>query len=720
MENGRSPPPALQPSPRVKAHKLIASKTFKSPYENNSDLLLVKPRKKTPKKSFEESIFSSKTLINQEPSLIDEILPDRALHEPPVIERTNISADEKDHHPHHHHVKINGQVVHLRKSFNAHEADSVHKLVTVRRFSDSYLINFIRTDRDDFVNAYEQTMSGSDATHLQLQLTKVMDDASQLRSQLRVELEQRHRLERRIQELSDKLADAKQGLQETRAGLNKVQTVAQQLIGKRDEREAQLEAALEKNAEYARKIAELELHNAHLSQVSSPRYDSSNAMNEKLVNEQREKLRQQEIELHFVQTQLAASRRENFALGEEKKDIEYMLETKKKRIVALEEHLKTVEADLDQLRENNPRRNSFTSSPNTTSSSAAAAVSATMYTGNNGNLNLRPDKSSEFAGVADPDIEAMTKKLAGLNELMQSKNLTSMEAALQTLMNDKAALEAQLVNLDIHTKMQSSTSFSPRRISTKRDLLEHDKKELMERIIQLETTLKQIQRPKKSSLQLDPDALPDQLMDGGAPMSSSRDTNTLSMTRPARRMSAGTISPGEPIVHSPTPAFMPKPGLSASRSSLVMRSSLLVPVQEEAEHDQDEQVNRKPNPQEAIMAALAAATAAASTPPSSSRRSSSSSSGAANAVSNISFTTANKGDATSDTSFSGKESSGNSSAVDRRSVTAVNNPKEIIPEKKRSELDTMREKMQLAVLKVKQVEDKQDNYDDDIFDVDLT
>eukprot|EP01040_Poterioochromonas_malhamensis_P019155 gene19155-22562_t len=75
-----------------------------------------------------------------------------------------------------------------------------------------------------------KAMTGQDVLQLQMQLAKAMDDTSILRSRLRAELEHRQVLETKITDLTEKLSEARRGLSETKGALNKVQTVASQLI----------------------------------------------------------------------------------------------------------------------------------------------------------------------------------------------------------------------------------------------------------------------------------------------------------------------------------------------------------------------------------------------------------------------------------------------------------------------------------------------------------
>lgn len=190
-------------------------------------------------------------------------------------------------------------------------------------------------------------MAGQDMLQMQVTLAKAMDDTSILRSRLRAELEHRQVLENKIADLTEKLSDAKRGLQETKSALNKVQTVASQLIAKRDEREVQLQQALDQNGVYERKIAELEMHISHVSQLAEAQNNS--AVSEKLLQGYKERERLLEDELATMRTQWQQAKREVVRLADEKADVEYALESKKKRIAVLEEHAAKVSAESTNI-----------------------------------------------------------------------------------------------------------------------------------------------------------------------------------------------------------------------------------------------------------------------------------------------------------------------------------------------------------------------------------
>eukprot|EP01033_Poteriospumella_lacustris_P005291 gene5291-3780_t len=191
-----------------------------------------------------------------------------------------------------------------------------------------------------------KAMTGQDVLQLQMQLAKAMDDTSILRSRLRAELEHRQVLETKITDLTEKLSEARRGLSETKGALNKVQTVASQLITKRDEREVQLQQALDQNGIYERKIAELEMHISHLSHINE---QNSNSNAEKANQAWIEKEKQLEETVTEMREKLSQARKEIIRVSEEKENVEYMLEAKKRRIATLEEHIATLNGNSPDM-----------------------------------------------------------------------------------------------------------------------------------------------------------------------------------------------------------------------------------------------------------------------------------------------------------------------------------------------------------------------------------
>ena len=90
---------------------------------------------------------------------------------------------------------------------------------------------------------------------LRMQLSETLEENAIIKNRLHMELKERHSLEVKNRDLSEKLLDAKRGLHETGSALYKVQQATDQLLNKRDQREAQLLKSLELNRTYEGRIA---------------------------------------------------------------------------------------------------------------------------------------------------------------------------------------------------------------------------------------------------------------------------------------------------------------------------------------------------------------------------------------------------------------------------------------------------------------------------------
>lgn len=287
-----------------------------------------------------------------------------------------------------------------------------------------------------------KAMNGQDVLQLQVQLAKAMDDTSLLRSRLRSELENRQVLESKVMDLTEKLSDAKRGLTDTKSALNKVQAVASQLISKRDEREVQLQTALDQNGIYERKIAELEMHISHLSQINANATQASVSVAEKILAENLERCKQLDEELTQVRSQLAASKRENMRLNDEKSDLEYMLEARKKRIALLEEHAKSSEMQIPSEMLASTRDSFLMQMLDLSRNNTAAGGGGTTSSNTAANL-LRQSFSPNPQG-----------------QVMDPMNMVVMETKLSSLEGDKKALEDRLLGLERQLLEQQKASLA--------------------------------------------------------------------------------------------------------------------------------------------------------------------------------------------------------------------------------------------------------------------
>jgi len=275
-----------------------------------------------------------------------------------------------------------------------------------------------------------KSMVGEDFSKMQARLTRALEDADMLRSRLRMELQEKQSLEMKVTELTDKLVEAKKGLQETSLALHKVQMATNQLMSKRDQRELQLQSAIDQNHLYEKKIAELETHIHHMTELNDAK-SGAHTHTEKLISEQVTQIKHLEEESGLLKGQVSSLRRENMRLADEKADLEYMLETKKKRITLLEEHIKTVEKEevipTPAIREPSLNGNMAVSRLNTANGALRQSIQSTTS--------------------LDVDIEEIQKKMS---------ELSNMENKLDKVASDKKYLEDRLKQLEENLLSQQS------------------------------------------------------------------------------------------------------------------------------------------------------------------------------------------------------------------------------------------------------------------------
>eukprot|EP01032_Pedospumella_encystans_P031885 gene31885-35991_t len=93
---------------------------------------------------------------------------------------------------------------------------------------------------------------------LKSQLTEALEENAFIKSRLNAELKERHQMEAKYKELNKKFTESKKALQATGAALLQVHNQTSEMKNKRDEREIQLDEALNLNRNLNSKIAELE------------------------------------------------------------------------------------------------------------------------------------------------------------------------------------------------------------------------------------------------------------------------------------------------------------------------------------------------------------------------------------------------------------------------------------------------------------------------------
>ncbi|RYH06179.1 hypothetical protein EON65_43210, partial [archaeon] len=101
-------------------------------------------------------------------------------------------------------------------------------------------------------------ISALNLNEINQKIIELLDENNMLRISLQGETSLRVQLEDRNHELNEKLMEAKEGLQETRNALLKVQQTTELMVSKRDERESQMNKMIQMSRQYEKRISELE------------------------------------------------------------------------------------------------------------------------------------------------------------------------------------------------------------------------------------------------------------------------------------------------------------------------------------------------------------------------------------------------------------------------------------------------------------------------------
>lgn len=194
-----------------------------------------------------------------------------------------------------------------------------------------------------------------DIQHVRMQLARSMEECDALRAHLRSEQHERQVLENKVSDLFSKLVEAKNELQKTSMALSQVQNAMQKLLSNRDQRELQLQSSQDKVGQQERKIVELETRCIDF-QTTIEQKKTEKTHLEKRCQELQDKINSLENEVGDCHSQIAAIKREKNRIIEEKADVEYNLEAKKKRITVLEEQLKQA-AERESQHQNQQQMN---------------------------------------------------------------------------------------------------------------------------------------------------------------------------------------------------------------------------------------------------------------------------------------------------------------------------------------------------------------------------
>jgi DNA repair exonuclease SbcCD ATPase subunit len=194
-----------------------------------------------------------------------------------------------------------------------------------------YLVSF---DQGDF-----HSMSYTDMT---ASYHRMQDENQALRAAIQHEQKLRLASEHMCRDLEQKFVETKQGLVSTKEALVKVQAAADQMMGKRDQREAQIQKLQSMNKAYEGRILELEQKMTDESGVS-PRDNAQIARFKKLLQDKEDDNRRLEQEVTEYSLEVNALKRENKRLNDEKKDAQYAVDAAEKKIMTMDMRFKSID-----------------------------------------------------------------------------------------------------------------------------------------------------------------------------------------------------------------------------------------------------------------------------------------------------------------------------------------------------------------------------------------
>eukprot|EP00981_Chlorochromonas_danica_P003662 scaffold681_cov173-Ochromonas_danica.AAC.25 len=184
-------------------------------------------------------------------------------------------------------------------------------------------------------------------------MVELMEENKMLLFNLQTEINARQKLESRNGELTEKLTDAKKGLQETRNALIKVQQTTEHLVRRRDEREEQLAKVMAISRTYERRIEELEVLATKSEEV--PKLQTQLNSTKMSLIEKEELISDLQRQQQRLQQDLQNNKKQNDILLTEKLEKERNLQSANDKIRDLERDLKLEQQRVQLLQEHEER-----------------------------------------------------------------------------------------------------------------------------------------------------------------------------------------------------------------------------------------------------------------------------------------------------------------------------------------------------------------------------
>jgi len=183
---------------------------------------------------------------------------------------------------------------------------------------------------------------------LKAQNAQLLEENSFIKARLNAELKERHMLDARNQELNRKFMESRKALQATGEMLLKVHNQVTEMRSKSEEREVQLQGALELNKNLTAKLVDMEGRMEGVQSNSSVSSTTVLAL-KKMVSDKEEHIKGLEEQQLQIQAQVSKLRRENYRLSELTTEQQDDLDSKERKIITLEKKASTLVEVLSQL-----------------------------------------------------------------------------------------------------------------------------------------------------------------------------------------------------------------------------------------------------------------------------------------------------------------------------------------------------------------------------------
>ena len=274
-----------------------------------------------------------------------------------------------------------------------------------------------------------------------------------------MELKERHMLEVKNKDLNEKLLDARKGLLETGSALLKVQQATEQLMNKREQKDLQLQRALESHKQYEIKIADLETK-LSLSE-DGVKLHATVSSYRKIINDKDDLIIALEKENSDLKSAFSKAKKE-FTIGDqERAEHIQSIESLQRKAASLEAIVKKLETSKAALESSKASLEAEKAELDFKSKELSSA----LVNANKAIQSLEVQHAANIAAavaaatvnmVPAPTVETVELKHV-ISELQASKanDIEQIEKKFSSLELERKTLEERMVSLELQLKQQS-------------------------------------------------------------------------------------------------------------------------------------------------------------------------------------------------------------------------------------------------------------------------